>query len=362
MKWLTCLVAAFSALANSSHAMEIRIANWNIQTLTYPGDPVTVFPGDYKRTDTDFTDLRQWRDMVGADVFFLQEVTSPAAIDSVFPARQGWTHCVSGQYSGGEPVTAKPICTAAGAVADMPSGPHRAQYTAVAIRPGSPVHIASIADVPSLNVKSKDNGQVRDVRWGLDVTLIAGDLNLRTLVVHLKSGCFDDFINRTNWEVDPETTEPTGPACSTLGRQMYPLRKWIEERESVGDKWMIVGDFNRRLDAGSGTYQDEIWQALSGYSPRADGVDRDGRKDINLYRAPYKTPSVCWKDFVNASASLADADNYNMLPIEFFVYGQSAKAVVVDGSEQQVAWPNPQPQDSKRLSDHCPASLRLQFN
>ncbi|MER9332119.1 hypothetical protein [Mesorhizobium sp. M0488] len=61
-----------------------------MQTLLYAGDPVTVFPGDYIRQPQDYADLKAWRDKVGASVFFLQEVSSPAAINEVFPVTDGW--------------------------------------------------------------------------------------------------------------------------------------------------------------------------------------------------------------------------------------------------------------------------------
>jgi len=58
-------------------------------------------------------------------------------------------------------------------------------------------------------------------------------------------------------------------------------------------------------------------------------------------------------------SALAKPDIYNMLPIEFFLFGEKTKAIVIPRSERQFAWPAPQPDDPMRLSDQCPSSLKL---
>jgi hypothetical protein len=139
---------------------------------------------------------------------------------------------------------------------------------------------------------------------------------------------------------------------------MFPLHAWIAARQASNDAWLVVGDFNRRLDAGAGRHQDEVWQALTAYSPGFDGRDRDNRQDIVIYRAPYKAPSVCWAETSNSlPATLAESDDYNMLPIEFFLFGSTARAKLDPSSERQIAWTPSTPSDRKRLSDHCPSVM-----
>jgi hypothetical protein len=361
------VIGALMAGIGAAQGGDLTIANWNIQTLVYPADPLTVFPGDYRRQHADFADLRRWRDLVGADVYLLQEITSPAAIEAVFPSAEGWRYCISGQYAKDEGLPVSPACTAPGQTPHVPQAAERHQYTAIAIRPNAPVEIVSVADLQSLNVGSLDGGVVRPVRWGLDATLKSGSSQLRLLVVHMKSGCFDDRLTRDDWLEDPAGKAAVGSACTTLGRQLFPLRGWLEAREAAGEAWMVVGDFNRRLDAGAGTFQDEVWTALSGYEPRTDLttgaiVDKDIRADIALFRSPYKEASVCWREFREPNpTSLESADAYNLLPIEFFVFGERTKSIVVDNSHQ-IAWPWPQPVDMQRLSDHCPEAIRIKLN
>lgn len=359
-KALSLLFPAIAMLVASASCAELKLGNWNVQTLLHADDTVTVFPGDYLRQPQDYADLRTWRDKAGASVFFLQEVSSPAAIDEVFPVADGWAHCISGQFAFDEGLANPgPICTGAGDTPAKPAGSGRHQYTAVAWRTDAGIR-AIATDVPELNVKSDDGGTIREVRWGLDVAVTSGATSLRALVVHMKSGCFDDPINFRLFTVDPSTTAPTRFACDTLGRQMFPLRAWVEAREDAGDAWMVVGDFNRRLDAGAGRFQDEVWQAVSGYSPAADLHDRDGRPDIALFRSPYKEPSVCWADASDPyPASPATADDYNMLPIEFFVFGAKIRDLAIVDYGRQVAWTPSVPTDRGRLSDHCPSVMSL---
>ncbi len=290
---------------------------------------------------------------------FLQEVTSPAALDAVFPVAEGWEHCISGQFAEAEGQTIAPVCTKSGMIAIKPTTATRVQYPAVALRPNSELKIISAADYKPLDVTFDDNGTIRRIRWGLDITIQSpAGSTLRVLNVHLKSGCFDDFISFRLWNTDPSTGEPASRACDTLGQQMYPLRKWIEARETAGEAWMIVGDFNRRLDAQPGAIPDEVWIALSGYNADKTGHDRDPRSDIKLFRQPYENMSTCWREFRQPNPS-GNPDTYNILPIEFFIYGTRTATMIVPESEKQFPWPNPTPADKMRLSDHCPSSLTI---
>ncbi|MER9353630.1 hypothetical protein NKI61_10045 [Mesorhizobium sp. M0514] len=282
----------------------------------------------------------------------------------MFPVAGGWRHCISGQFAAAEGLAASPICTAQGMTAQRPTGATRTQYTAVALRPGSPLKIIATADYPALDVKFLDGTVLRDIRWGLDGTLgTNGAGRLRVLDVHLKSGCFDDFVDHRTWQDDPAKGTPANRACDTLGQQMYPLRKWIEAREASGEAWLVVGDFNRRLDAQPGSKPDEIWTALTGYAPNASGVDKDARPDILMLRQPYENMSSCWREFRNPNpTTIANSDDYNILPIEFFLYGTKAAAAIKPNSEEQFSWPSPVPIDKQRLSDHCPSSLHIRFD
>lgn len=358
------IAAILLASLSAAHAEELTLGNWNIQTLVHAGDSKTVFPDDYQRQPADFDDLRKWRDLIAADVVFLQEVTSPAAIDEVFPVADGWTHCISGQYAALEQLTPEaPVCTKPGETPSKPAAAERQQFTGVAVRPGSDLTLEAVEDMKALNVQSVDfDGTVRNLRWGLDVTIAQGDKKLRALVVHMKSGCFDDRVFRDDYIADPTGKPPVKSSCVTLSRQLFSLHAWIAARESAGDAWLVVGDFNRRFDLGGGPTQDEVWEAITAFDPDFEGIDQDNRPDLLLGRTPYKELSLCWSEKRNPMpTSLVEQDEYFLVPIEFFVFGAKTAALIVPGSEKQVIWPNAQADDNRRLSDHCPKTLSLSF-
>lgn len=69
---------------------------------------------------------------------------------------------------------------------------------------------------------------------------------------------------------------------------------------------------------------------------------------------------MCWADTGNPTpAALAEADDFNMAPIEFFLFGRKTVGLVIPGTEQQIAWAPSAPLDQKRLSDHCPSRMTL---
>ncbi|MCH4547479.1 hypothetical protein MK632_17185 [Rhizobium changzhiense] len=221
---LACVILIGMAVPIQAVAADFTLGNWNIQTLVYPGDPKTVFPDDHIRSSQDYADLVHWRDAVSADVLFLQEATSPAALDAVFPVAQGWEHCISGQFAEAEGQSIAPVCTKKGMTAIKPTTATRVQYPAVALRPNSQLKLISAADYKPLDVTFDDNGTIRRIRWGLDVTIQSpAGPTLRVLDVHLKSGCFDDFISFRLWNTDPATGQPASRACDTLASRCIPL-------------------------------------------------------------------------------------------------------------------------------------------
>jgi len=363
IKRLSGAIIAIAIQTATVHAAEMTLVNWNIQTLTHPADTVSVFPDDYRRQSTDYADLRRWRDLAWGDVYLLQEVTSPAAIDAIFPVREGWRYCISGQYAKAEGLPAGPVCASGNITPHVPTSATRAQFTAIAIRPGAPITSLDVTDVENLDVGHLDDGVIRNLRWGLQAKIGLGSSSMTALVVHMKSGCFDDRIDQRYWLQDPTGGEVRSFHCDTLGRQLYPLRQWMEQREAARDLWLVAGDFNRRLDTGAGGFQDEVLRALTGYTPSRTGQDQDNRSDIAISRSPYKEASNCWREFRDPRPQALNlADGYNMMPIEFFLMGSTATALVPAASGLQVPWPNPKPDDARRLSDHCPSSIRMRLN
>ena len=87
---------------------------------------------------------------------------------------------------------------------------------------------------------------LRNLRPGLRLTLNKNKLPVSFLNVHLKASCAsvfpdDRFAGRV-------LTDKYDAACKTLLRQMPPLLEWLEETNNVSPHFIMLGDFNRKID------------------------------------------------------------------------------------------------------------------
>ncbi|HET7060857.1 MAG TPA: endonuclease/exonuclease/phosphatase family protein, partial [Nitrosospira sp.] len=103
----------------------------------------------------------------------------------------------------------------------------------------------------------------RRVRPGLALELIVNGLPVTFLNIHLKSGCANLHGSR-RWPsrllTDPEA------ACTVLNRQVPILEDWIEQVASRSPRFILLGDFNRRIDQ-------EARARIARTEVRADGSD-----------------------------------------------------------------------------------------
>jgi endonuclease/exonuclease/phosphatase family metal-dependent hydrolase len=154
------------------------------------------------------------------------------------------------------------------------------------------------------------------LRSGADITLQLAQTTLRVLALHLKTGCFDQSLIRA-----------TRRACTELRDQIPPLQAWIAARSAEGAPFAVLGDFNRHMDG-----RDEMWAVLRQAAP--------------LVRATEGRASPCW-----------GGEAF----IDHIVLGGAARdwlqpdtLRVLTYRETGAAW-------KRRLSDHCPVSVRLRI-
>lgn len=142
------------------------------------------------------------------------------------------------------------------------------------------------------------------------------------------------------------------PACQLLNRQIVPLENWIESVASQSPRFVLLGDFNRRLDQ-------EAQRKVPPHQVRGNGtdpatqnkVDADGRvtskylwQEISdgkpsLYQTPLdETASGC-KGFTGLDHILLSEALHILQPTAF----TSLKVPVVKKPGQKIA-----------TSDHCP--------
>ena len=100
---------------------------------------------------------------------------------------------------------------------------------------------------PTLAIKesTEDPASLRMLRPGLALRLTVAGRPITFMNVHLKSSCANlvpggGFPGR-------ELTDPE-PACRVLNRQVAPLDNWIESVAASSPLFVLLGDFNRRLD------------------------------------------------------------------------------------------------------------------
>ncbi|WP_313555844.1 endonuclease/exonuclease/phosphatase family protein [Agrobacterium cavarae] len=388
------IAVTLSQAATASPLADRTLVTWNIQTLATPGRK--VFNNSTARNKADYDDLRAVERDLDADVYALEEISSPAALALVFPPSE-FVLCFSGQwdadaqklgpqydFDGLASKGIKPRCFE-DATADLPdtavtpglqdgkADPLLAQYTAIAVRRTSGIKIDAISDVPRFGVAQNDRDQetgafvVRNVRWGLDATLLRGESRMHLLVVHMKSGCFDGYLTKKWWSATTDAWQKADKrdhACEVYARQLPALRAWIAQRKAVSDDFVIAGDFNRRPDLELlDTTTPDLWPILTG------AETPDPSDDIQLSHVPrdetVATGKACW---------VGRPPDQNVA-IDFFVmspgveppdWQSHARKVLFtevsrpDGSKVSTASTKAEADsEASRLSDHCPRALKF---
>ncbi|MCA7118023.1 MAG: endonuclease/exonuclease/phosphatase family protein [Acidibrevibacterium sp.] len=151
------------------------------------------------------------------------------------------------------------------------------------------------------------------LRSGADITLDLPGGQLRLLALHLKAGCHSDRL-----------AESRRPACHVLQAQARVLESWIAARARADEAFVVIGDFNRRAEG-----DDDFAAALAEAAP--------------LTEATAGHASPCWggEPFIDR-VFLGGAAQRWLAP-------DSLRVLVDHGADRQ----------TKRLSDHCPVSVRL---
>lgn len=187
------------------------------------------------------------------------------------------------------------------------------QRTGFAIRRG--VRYRRLPDYRELSTKW-------GLRYGAVIELEVGGRKIDLMSVHLKSGCFDRDLDR-----------PITESCLDLKSQARPLESWIDRRLERGRALVLLGDFNRRMDQRG----DDLWRFIADGNPKP------------IFRVNAGKRQKCWggrfPEFI---------DHIVVGPI-------SGKAVKPHSFEELTYRETNFFRWRKRLSDHCPISIRLVF-
>lgn len=203
----------------------LKVASWNLEFLAERDGA-----GCKPRRAADYLAMRSIADSLDADVIAFQEAENPRAAARIFdPAR----YTIVMEARPGE---------ASGTCGGVNSNQtFIRQAVGFAVRKG--VAFERAPDVTELQLGNPN------LRSGVDITIRpASGRPLRLLAVHLKSGCF---------------AGSRGPACETFFRQIPILERWLDTAASGPTRFLVLGDWNRRL-AGSG---DPVWAELDDAEP-----------------------------------------------------------------------------------------------
>ena len=271
------LVKAFSVGAN---AAEIKIASWNIYWLT------SEDPDHHRRRANDYVKLARYAGDLEADVIALQEVDR-GFVRRVFPLQQ-YSIELSRRYDA-------------------------RQRTGFAIRKG--IRYRRLPDYRELSTKW-------GLRYGAVIELEVGGRKIDLMSVHLKSGCHERDLDR-----------PGTRSCRELKSQARPLESWIDRRLERGRAFVLLGDFNRRMDKPG----DDLWQFIADGNPKP------------IYRVNAGRKPKCW------NSRFAEF-------IDHIVVGPIAKKAVKPHSFEELTYSERNYfRWRKRLSDHCPIAITLVF-
>jgi hypothetical protein len=194
------------------------------------------------------------------------------------------------------------------------------------------------------------------VRPGLALELTINGSPVTFLNIHLKSGC----ANLNNWGRWPghRLTDPE-PACVVLNRQIPILEDWIEQIASQSPRFVLLGDFNRRID-------EEARARIARTRVRTDGSD-PAKANIKDASGAVKS-SYLWQEIADGSPSMyqvrlksADPGCKGLPGLDHIVISgpvkraqegplSSSKIALARKSRQPIA-----------TSDHCPTIVNVEL-
>ncbi len=185
---------------------------------------------------------------------------------------------------------------------------HVVQRVGIVVRRGIPYSVN-----PDLTGLDVDPGH--RLRSGVDITL-RRQPPLRILALHLKTGCLDQRL-----------ATHANRACGELREQMPPLLDWISARRAEGVAFAILGDFNRHMEG-----RDQVWSLLRQAAP--------------MLRATEGRISPCW-----------GGEAF----IDHIVLGGPARDWLLPDTLRVLSYRETASEWKRRLSDHCPVSVRLRM-
>lgn len=261
-------------------AIPLKVATWNIEHLRAQDNS-----GPNPRNDADYQRLATYAEQLNADIIALQEVDGVAAAARIFDENE-YDFFFSSRE---DPM-----------------------LTGFAVRRG--LDVVQNPDLVALDIAGRG-----DLRHGTDITITHNGREIRFLSIHLKSFCFDDPLDSTS------------SACTTLSQQLPVLENWIDTQANSDIPFMVLGDFNRRMNE----LGDEFWFEIDDAEP----------PNADLTNSTAGLMSQCWD---------GEFPRY----IDHIVSDRTSAQWIMPDSFQQLVFTEPISQQDL-LSDHCPIAVTL---
>ncbi|MEL6223453.1 MAG: endonuclease/exonuclease/phosphatase family protein [Cyanobacteria bacterium J06627_8] len=269
-----------TGIALAATAETVKLATWNIEHLR-----ATTNAGPNPRTEADYERLADYVQQLDADIIAFQEVEGTEAAARIFEDTD-YNIFISRR--------------------DHP------MQTGFAVREG--IDVTQNPDLEALDVT--DQG---DLRHGTDITVTVNGEEIRMLSIHLKAFCFDKPLDDSSND------------CVRLNEQLSVLESWIDARATTETPFVVLGDFNRRLNVAG----DEFWVEIDDADPA----------NADLTNSTDGLISQCW-------------DSQFPEYIDHIVTDRITSEWVVPDSFQQIVFTEPIGQQ-EQLSDHCPIAITL---
>lgn len=319
----------------ASQSSSLRIGTWNIANLHHETG-VSLRPNGVARDEEDYSRLAILAEALDLDVIALQEIGSPKAANRIFPSEKYHLVMSHAYQPGAEelPQDQRRIFTALAFSKDKFSVPPKTEtFMALA--------------VPHVGFDRDGTPSVRPTRAGMIAELSLAGEPIKIMGVHLKSFCH-------RWSLDPVVDQsprdgrPFGSRfdCRTLKAQLSVLESWIEQQAAQGVTTIVLGDFNREMNAENSQQvpDDDFWQTLNDGSPSG----------LKLMKGPSGKDFICWPNHPNRHEG----------HIDFIVFDEGLRDLVTMDQPTKVSMghesdPKYADKERQRLSDHCPVVLSL---
>jgi endonuclease/exonuclease/phosphatase family metal-dependent hydrolase len=202
-----------------------------------------------------------------------------------------------------------------------------------------------------------DPAAFRRVRPGLALTLTINKSPVTFMNVHLKAGCAS--VNNSNERFPGRLLTDANEACEVLNRQVPILENWIEAVSAKSPRFVLLGDFNRRID-------DEAAMTIDKNQVRSDGADPASPNKVD---ANGKVATrYLWQELSDGTPTMhqvplstKDGGCTGFQGLDHIVISDALKKINQGMLLSKKIGVVSQPNQMIETSDHCPRMVQLQF-